>query len=458
MLQNGPGEVLKQCSDRPSLTAKNYLSPTSYVLLFITFHFIIAFAFPVKAKPAHFTAEPDIRVCLSDNSKNFVIKINGTYKVIYENVCIATVSNISVKCASWKKKKGNAPFKPILYLPNQKIEFTQPIKFVPVTDSISNTSSTTKASFVFNEQVYPGDIELIPTGTEDILIINIIGLETYLRGVVPNELVNHPTNEDLQAFMAQAIAARNYAIYKIAKEDTGQFDVYADTRDQVYSGIAGYRSLADSAVRMTAGVIVEYKGMPAKCFFHSTCGGHTERVQNVWQGQPALPYLQGVSDIDSSTGAPFCIDSPHFYWTHSFPADTLDHLMKKYLTIANPTYTSRAMNYNITDINIVDRFPSFRVDTMKITTLDGKTYFVRGDRIRYLFRQADGSLLRSDMFRIEVVRNKYGEIKELVLKGQGNGHGVGMCQWGAIGMSRKGYNYKEILSHYFPGTTINKIY
>ncbi|MGC8594144.1 MAG: SpoIID/LytB domain-containing protein [Candidatus Kryptoniota bacterium] len=324
-------------------------------------------------------------------------------------------------------------------------------------DSTPNHLFTTRDTFNFNGKTYPGNIELIPVKS-DILIINLVGLETYLRGVVPNELVNNLTNDELQACMAQAVAARNYAIYKMSKTDTSNFDVYSDTRDQVYSGIEGYRSLADSAIRMTSGIIVEYNGTPARCFFHSTCGGQTEKVQNVWQGQPPLPYLQGIQDIDSTTGAPFCIDSPHFYWTESFSIDTLDNFMNKYLSVANPGYSNRIISDNIKDISILNRFQSFRVDSLQITTVDGKKYFIRGDRIRYFFRQDDGSLLRSNMFRIEAKKNKSGDLQELTLRGQGNGHGVGMCQWGAIGMSRKGFNYKEILYHYYPGTTIKKIY
>lgn len=447
VLPNEPGEASRQCLDRPKLTVSNLL------LSIITFFcFTIICVFPLKARPLSFISEPTIRVCLSDNNKDFVIKVNGTYKVIYDSIIITRISNTSFKCSPGKN------LRPILYLPYQKIEFTSPIKFVPVTDSLSSAPPDVQENFNFDGQTYPGEFELIPTRENIVLIINMVGLETYLRGVVPNELVNNPTDDELQACMAQAVAARNYAIYKIAEADSQQFDVYSDTRDQVYSGIEGYRPLADSAVKMTAGIIVEYNGAPARCFFHSTCGGQTERVQNVWQGQPALPYLQGISDIDSTTGAPFCVDSPRFYWTQSFSSDILDNLITKYLAIANPGYTTRTLVGRITNISIIDRFSSFRVDSLQITTLDGKKYFVRSDRIRYLFRQPDGGILRSTLFRIEIKRNKYGDIQELTLRGQGNGHGVGMCQWGAIGMSRKGYDYKQILSHYYPGTTIKKIY
>jgi stage II sporulation protein D len=258
--------------------------------------------------------------------------------------------------------------------------------------------------------------------------------------------------------MAQAIAARNFAFYKMINRDTSNFDVYSDTRDQVYSGMEKYKPLADSAITLTSGMIVEYDGQPARCFFHSICGGHTENVQHVWQGQPALPYLSGVSDIDSATGLAFCAASPQFYWTTTYTLSQLDRMAKTNLALANPTYATRRINPDVTDIEVMDRFDSSRIDSLEITARDGSVYFVRGDRIRYFFKNSGGTILRSSLFKIDISRDVDGNIKKIILKGQGSGHGVGMCQWGALGMSRLGYSYLQILLHYYPGTEVKKVY
>ncbi len=308
-------------------------------------------------------------------------------------------------------------------------------------------------------------MEIVPQNNGTFRLINTLPLETYLRGVVPNELVNNLKPDELQACMAQAIAARNYAFFRMSNIDSFAngptskgFDVYADTRDQVYSGIERYKSLADSAIEFTSGMIVEYDGQPARCFFHSTCGGHTESVQNVWQGQPALPYLQGVSDTDSATGEPFCIYNPNFYWTVNFSGRELTRLVKANLAAANPMYASKPVNGSVESVKVLNRYPSTRIDTLEITMDDGNTYYVRGDRTRYLFKTGDGVILRSSMFKLTLLRNYGGGIRKLIIKGQGNGHGVGMCQWGALGMSRLGYTYAQILEHYYPGTVIEKVY
>ena len=301
-------------------------------------------------------------------------------------------------------------------------------------------------------------MQIIPENDGTFRLVNFVPLETYLRGVVPNELVNNLTPDELQACMAQAIAARNFAFYKMSELDSTDFDVYSDTRDQVYSGMEKYKSLADSAIELTSGMIVEYGGQPARCFFHSTCGGHTENVQHIWQGQPALPYLAGISDIDSTTGQPFCIYSPQFYWTSTYTGHELNKLVRANLGLANPTYAGVKVKSSIADLKVLDRFDSFRVDTLEIRLANGDTYYVRGDRTRYLLRSKDGTLLRSSLFRITTVRGDEDSIREIIIKGQGSGHGVGMCQWGALGMSKLGYSYLQILSHYYPGTEVKKVY
>jgi stage II sporulation protein D (peptidoglycan lytic transglycosylase) len=406
-----------------------------------------------------FKSEPTIRVCLAEKRESITLHLLGKYKLTYQNVDIADIGNSTISFSITRQGK------PSLSLPNQQIQFFSPIS-IELADSIPPpVSAGDPDGITFKTQVYPGAMTIIPEDDGSLRLINSVPLETYLRGVVPNELVNNLRPDELQACMAQAIAARNYAFFRMSNVDSFAngplsrgFDVYSDTRDQVYSGTQRYKSLADSAIQFTAGMIVEYEGRPARCFFHSTCGGHTEAVQNVWQGQPALPYLRGVSDIDSSTGEPFCIYNPNFYWTVSYTGRELTRIVKANLGAANPMFASKLITGDVSSVKVLDRFSSTRVDSLEIVMDDGDVYFVRGDRTRYLFKGSDGSILRSSMIKILVLRNYGGSIRKIIIKGQGNGHGVGMCQWGALGMSRLGYSYKQILAHYYPGTVIEKVY
>jgi SpoIID/LytB domain protein len=404
--------------------------------------------------------EPIIRVNLAENIEEFSLSVEGSYNLKYQNFTIAGVTDTSI---SFSFSENGVP---VATLPNQKLRFLFPIRLEPA-DSLPGSSRdsmntgikfSSQSAIIKSGQTYPGTVDIFPEKNRTFQIVNCLPLETYLRGVVPNELVNNPTSDEFQACMAQAIAARNYAFFRMKKPDSSDFDVYSDTRDQVYSGIEKHRSISDSATKLTSGMIVEFDGEPARCFFHSACGGRTESVQNIWQGQPALPYLQGVPDVDSATGDPYCILSPDFFWTRNYSASQLNSAVEQNIAVANPTYISETLSSAVADIKIVDRFESSRVDTLKIMMRNGKVYYVRGDRTRYLFRSANGTPLRSSFFRISISRDSRGRLVELVLKGQGSGHGVGMCQWGAIGMSKLGYSYLQILSHYFPGTVVKKVY
>ncbi len=418
-----------------------------------------------QCKPVFsYSVEPIIRISLAENIKNPSLRVYGNFRLSFQGIEIATVANATV---SFTFSNDGTP---IAKLPNQEIRFSSPIKVEPSdtnlykirsdsgTNAPAGSSERLLSGMRFRLQTFPGSMEIIPEKGGTFSIINFVSLESYLRGVVPNELVNKLTRDDFQACMAQAIAARNFAFYKMSNLDSTNFDVYSDTRDQVYSGIEKYKSIADSAIDLTSGLIVEYNGQPARCFFHSTCGGHTESVQHIWQGQPALPYLAGVSDIDSATGDPYCIYAPQFFWTNTYSHYQINRMFKANLAEANPTYANKIMGSDVTEIKILDRFDSFRVDSLMVKTRNGNKYYVRGDRTRYFFRGSDGTLLRSSLFRINISRDRKGRIATITVKGQGSGHGVGMCQWGAIGMSRLGFNYLQILSHYYPGTEVKKVY
>ncbi len=417
-----------------------------------------------------YSSEPVIRVCLAENLRALSLRVNGDFRLGYRSVTIAEIADSKL---SFRFSHDGTPE---ASLPNQELTFSSSVTIEPPNSqadaSRNSVASQGGVGLIFGSQTYPGSIEIIPEGNKTFRVVNSVALETYLRGVVPNELVNNISPDEFQACMAQAIAARNFAIYKMSKQfvssqsepgidrDSSDFDVYSDTRDQVYSGMERYKPLADSAIELTAGMIVEYDGQPARCFFHSTCGGHTENVQHIWQGQPALPYLAGVSDIDSATGQPFCLYSPQFYWAVTYTSSELNNMVSTNLGTANPVYANRIAGrpQQVIDLEVSNRFESYRVDTLRIIMKNGDVYYVRGDRTRYLFKNSDGTILKSSLFRILITRNDNGSIKDVIVKGQGSGHGVGMCQWGTLGMSRLGYNYLQILSHYYPGTIVKKEY
>ncbi|MBN1528757.1 MAG: SpoIID/LytB domain-containing protein [Thermoleophilaceae bacterium] len=156
---------------------------------------------------------------------------------------------------------------------------------------------------------YRGAIEILAGGGLD--AINVLSLDDYVRGVVAGEM---PASWPLEALKAQAVTARTYAL--ATRHPEGPFDLYPDTRSQVYRGVAAEGVRSNAAVSGTAGRILTYGGAPAVTYYFSTSGGHTESVQYSFVGSLSKPWLVGVPD-------PYDFHSPYHRWRASFTRSQL---------------------------------------------------------------------------------------------------------------------------------------
>jgi stage II sporulation protein D len=148
--------------------------------------------------------------------------------------------------------------------------------------------------------LYRGAIEF-RAGSGGVQVVERVGLEDYVRGVISAEI---PAGWSAEALKAQAVAARTYAITTSAGGAT--FDVYPDTRSQMYRGVAAETPSTDAAVRATRGQVVTYNGKPVVTYFFNSSGGHTENIENVWTGARPQPWLRGVADpYDGAGGDPY---------------------------------------------------------------------------------------------------------------------------------------------------------
>jgi stage II sporulation protein D len=298
--------------------------------------------------------------------------------------------------------------------------------------------ATDKASL--NKACYEGEFVLTASGNK-INAINVIDIEKYLRGVVPYE-IGRLDESKFEALKAQAVAARTYAYKHFGSRKAQGFDVYADTRDQVYKGIHSVSDVTDKAVRETEGVVMTYNGEFITAYYHSTCGGETEGV--VTWGRPNHPYLQNKPDIRPD-GTPWCRESNYTEWTREFDESELRDLFQINAKEAKANVPSFS---NIHAMNILDTLKSGRIHTLEITTNNGK-FTAKADKIRWLFKRG-GTILPSSFFRI----HRNGD--QWILKGKGFGHGVGLCQMGARARAQAGQSYIQILTHYYPGITLEK--
>lgn len=250
-----------------------------------------------------------------------------------------------------------------------------------------------------------------------ITAINHVDLEQYLYSVVGAEAVS---SWPIEALKAQAVAARSYALYKRNTGSNGIYDLDTTVGTQVYKGLDSEYTTTHQAVNGTLGQIMTYNNEVILAAFHSSSGGHTENVEDIWTSP--LPYLRAVVDYDHQ--------SPVFEWQQVIPVSRIRRLV--------------AGVGRIRGLQPEKMTPRGRVITMKVTG-DRGTATVSGKKLR---KALD---LRSTLFRVST------DGQNLHVKGRGFGHGLGLSQWGAYYLAKQGVNYHQILAHYYQSTNLTQL-
>lgn len=301
-----------------------------------------------------------------------------------------------------------------------------------------------------NGRNYRGTLTLSVTDS-GITAVNELPLEDYLPGVVGAEMGSRPPG-DREALEAQAIVSRTYALRNRGRWASQGFDYQAGVSDQVYAGASGENLGAVDAVRQTAGLIVTWNGQPIDAFFFSTCGGRTELGSEVFRGAN-VAYLHSVSDL-APDGSAYCSISPRFHWRQEFSGQSLRDALRRYLPAAAGIRAERVSR--VGDIRVTARTASGRVRTLAVDLPDGAVS-IPGPAVRRVLRDPAGDILRSTLITLHATRAG-GQVTRLEVDGAGAGHGVGFCQWGAVGRARAGQQHAEIIAAYFPGTRIERAY
>lgn len=298
-------------------------------------------------------------------------------------------------------------------------------------------------------QDYRGEVSIIP-GPAGLTAVNRLGLESYLAGVLSAEMGRRDPTE-VQALYAQAVISRTFAVKNAGKRRALGFDLYGTVADQVYGGVRAETPQSWDAVRMTRAEVVTWNGGPIDAFFYSTCGGRTESGTAVFQ-LAGDPYLKSVSDLDQD-GLAYCRFSPRFRWREEYSGDSLEAMLRR--TLPGLTQLSSSAVSRVEDVRVSRRTPSGRVDAVEFT-LAGRRVSVTGQAVRRAFLLPDGGILRSTAFDVQE-RADGSRVSWLAIDGRGAGHGVGFCQWGAVGRARAGQTYGEILAAYYPSTRVERL-
>jgi stage II sporulation protein D len=300
---------------------------------------------------------------------------------------------------------------------------------------------------------YRGELRIQQAPGGGLTVVNRLDMETYLLGVVPREIGRFDL-DIYEAIKAQAVAARTYAVTYLGRRQQQGFDVFATVEDQVYGGAGAENETVNRAVRETAGEILTYGGQPITAYYHSTCAGQTAAIEEVWNNPP-VPYLVSVRDI-APDGEAYDRSSSRFRWTERWTHEQMVNVLNRSLA---DSLRGRRIS-RIEDMRVLERTPSGRVRAMRITT-DAGSFTVGKDRVRWILvpiRNGNPTgILNSSKFDVSLVRGG-GGVSEVVAEGGGWGHGIGMCQVGAMGRARAGQDYRTILRTYYPGTEIRRAY
>lgn len=322
---------------------------------------------------------------------------------------------------------------------------------------------------------FRGTLEITPSGEDRVALVNVLGLEEYLYGVVTKEL---PAAFGAEPLKAQAVAARTYAL---ARRQTGAHkaqaaDICDGQHCQAFAALSGELAAGRAAVDATRGQVLLRGGALFEPFYFSACGGHTEAAARIFgtssPGDDAVAdgELPGGLDLGSDAGAlefykrPWdsnCSRSDRYRWSYSWDAEQLKALvaagLRRFQDNANVSASAPdARVERIEAVTVPERGPSGRALSVRFEA-PGVTWTVKRDwGIRNFLRPPSGDVLPSSAIAFETERAPDGKLTKLTVFGAGWGHGSGMCQWGTRGLAARGLAYDAILGYYYPSAELGE--
>src|SRR4051812_14655004 len=304
-------------------------------------------------------------------------------------------------------------------------------------------------TLTFAGRRWRGELRISVDDAGRLLVVNHAGMDDYLKGVVPLEIGTRAMT-DFAAAEAQSVAARSYAYMHLAGPSR-PYDMLATVSDQVYGGVNAETPLGNQSVENTSGLVLLFDGRVVNAPYHGNCGGFTAEPGDAWRSGPE-PYLRRVSDQVPGTEHFYCETGPKFRWTRRYTAEQLRQSIAQFLR-GKPSAPDTIGS--VRQVMVTEVTPAGRVAALTVET-DGGRWTLRGNDIRAALRTTSGEMLYSTYFSVDAVEAR-GAVQSLELRGGGNGHGIGMCQSGAIGRARAGQDFRTILTTYYPGTTIGTI-
>ena len=316
-----------------------------------------------------------------------------------------------------------------------------------------------------NVRLYPGRLQIQPNAYGNYTLVNHVPLETYLRGVVPNEI---GTGAPYAAVVAQSIIARTYALRNLRRFATDNYELCADVHCQVYKGLTGTVPMTDKAIAETKGLVLTYNNELIDALYSSTTGGVTAPFSDVWNGSER-PYLKALVDSPNvvwnlsqkslaneqnfrqflnlkegfnETG------KQAFRWRSTRTLEQITKFLQRYLKNRNHPLANFT---TIQQMQVVERSPAGRIIKLVVQTNLGNIELDKNDA-----RSAFEPPL-STLYYLEPIYGENKALKGYAFVGGGFGHGVGFSQYGSYNLAKIGWSGEQILNFYYPGTQIQPL-
>jgi len=364
-------------------------------------------------------APPDIRVLLQKDVKETEIEISHPYSIsdLNSNKILAIKTHLP---------------KSVIYLQSGEFRirpqasYSTPEASTTFVKTNSNVGIVSDNGFIKIDKLkYRGKLILVPQNKDRFSVLEEIGIEEYLPGVIEGEM---PTLWREEAIQAQVIAARTYALYQKKNKIDALYHI--NKLDLAYNGSYNYQPKTKEIVGKSRGTVMVYNWELFPGYFHSTCGGHTEDINIVFNLR-SIPPLSGVD-------CGYCNKSKYYNWKTNLKKDEIER------KLSNAKYKVKKINRIVTE----KTGPGGHSSTIKIEH-SGGTKSVNANEFRLI---VGPNKLRSTAFKVK------NNGSSLTFDGSGWGHGVGLCQYGTQGMANSGFKWYDILKHYYPETDLVKIY
>ncbi len=362
---------------------------------------------------------PNIRVLLHNNIKEIQIEINQPYSISDFKSDEILADRVNLKKSILYLKSGDFRTRAV----SADSTHNAPATFIKAN---GNVCIFTDNGFVkLKKSKYSGKLILVPNKDDRFSILEEIGIEEYLPGVIEGEM---PIMWNDDALQAQVIAVRTYTIYKRKIKANALYHI--NKLDLAYKGSYMNQERIKELVDKTRGTVMVYDWKLFPGYFHSTCGGHTEDINLVFNLK-SIPPLSGVD-------CGYCTNSKYYHWKKRLGRNVIQSKLN-----ATKTKVKRIRKISTEQIG-----PGGHCATIKIDHTGG-TKRVNANDFRVIIGPNN---LRSTSFSIKNSGSSF------VFDGKGWGHGVGLCQYGTQNMAKSGFRWYDILRYYYPEIDLVKIY